>query len=259
MKLLLFVTCLLCTHSIVFAQQPAGSIPPPAGFSRVDAAPGSFANWLRQVGLKPDKTVYLYNGTPKGNQQAQYAVLDISVGHQDLQQCADAVMRLYAEWRYARQQYDQIMFRATDGTWLHYGDWRQGYRFVLRNQHLQKVKSAGASTSRADFDQYLQVVFSYAGTLSLSRQLHPVPHVQDIAPGDVFIKGGSPGHAVIVMDVAVNAAGEKRFLLAQSYMPAQDIHILKNPQSNSPWYSTAFGSALVTPEWVFAGNSLCRW
>jgi hypothetical protein len=168
-------------------------------------------------------------------------------------------MRLYAEWRYAGRQYSQIIFRATDGTLLNYADWRTGYRFALRGQHLQKVKSAAPSAARADFDQYLQTVFTYAGTLSLSRQLQPVPNVRDIAPGDVFIKGGSPGHAVIVMDVAVNAAGEKRFLLAQSYMPAQDIHILKNPESNSPWYSTAFGAALVTPEWVFAGNSLCRW
>ena len=72
-------------------------------------------------------------------------------------------------------------------------------------------------------------------------------------PGDVFIKGGSPGHAVIVVDMAVNSSGKKIFLLAQSYMPAQDIHILNNPMSPefSPWYELNDNSLIYTPEWVF--------
>lgn len=35
----------------------------------------------------------MYNVAEKQNQQAQFAVLDISVGNKNLQQCADAVMR----------------------------------------------------------------------------------------------------------------------------------------------------------------------
>lgn len=202
---------------------------------------------------------YLYNGKKKRNQQAQYAVLDISIGKRDLQQCADAAMRLYAEWLYAKKQYAKITFLATDGTPMDYASWRQGYRFVLRQGGLQKVKSSNISDNRDTFDHYLQTVFSYAGTLSLSKQLKPVAHLNDIRPGDVFVQGGSPGHAVIVMDVAINTTGEKRFLLAQSYMPAQNIHILKNPKSNSPWYSNKFKTELVTPEWTFGNGTLYRW
>ena len=52
--------------------------------------------------------------------------------------------------------------------------------------------------------------------------------------GDVFIKGGFPGHAVVVLDMAENdRTGQRVFLLAQSYMPAQDIHIMKNPTNAS--------------------------
>ncbi len=82
------------------------------------------------------------------------------------------------------------------------------------------------------------------------------------AIGDVFIKGGFPGHAVLVADMVENkATGEKRFLLLQSYMPAQDIHVLKNPKSEdgTPWYTTPVGDQLVTPEWVFKGTALRRW
>jgi hypothetical protein len=107
----------------------------------------------------------------------------------------------------------------------------------------------------------MDLVFAYAGTYSLERELRPVK-IEDIDIGDVFIKGGFPGHAVLVADMAVNeATGEKRFLLIQSYMPAQDMHVLKNPKAEdgSPWYSTDIGEQLVTPEWVFLSSSLRRW
>lgn len=230
----------------------------PSGYSRIPFAPGTFASWLRNITLKKDPTVYLYNKQPKPNQAAQYAVLDISVGDKDLQQCADAVMRLRAEYLYQQNQRDNIAFSATDGTLMNYRNWQEGYRFKLQNNKLVKVKSGTAGNSRASFDQYLQTVFAFAGTLSLSKELKPIPNIHDIKPGDVFIKGGSPGHAVIVMDVATNAAGKKIFLLAQSYMPAQDIHILQNPvdKALSPWYPEDFGQTLLTPEWRFGKGEL---
>lgn len=259
MKAIFFISIFTFTFIQGSAQQTTENIPTPLHFKRINAQAGSFAYWLRHTKLKKDKTVYLYNGQKKQNQQAQYAVLDISIGTRDLQQCADAVMRLYAEWQYSKKQYAKIVFLATDGTAMDYAAWRQGYRYVLKKQRLQKVKSTGISDSRSAFDNYLQTVFSFAGTLSLPKQLKPVSDPRTIRAGDVFVQSGSPGHAVIVMDVAINAAGERRFLLAQSYMPAQSIHILKNPGSNSPWYSNQFGNQLVTPEWTFQSGTLYRW
>jgi len=78
--------------------------------------------------------------------------------------------------------------------------------------------------------------------------------------GDVFIVGGSPGHAIIVVDAAANEMGDKIFLLAQSYMPAQQTHILLNPSDKeiSPWYRLRDGEQLITPEWTFAWDDLRR-
>lgn len=72
---------------------------------------------------------------------------------------------------------------------------------------------------------------------SLSKELESVP-IEDVRIGDIFIRGGHPGHAMIIVDVVHDAAGNKAILVAQSYMPAQDIHIVTNPlkQSDSPWY-----------------------
>jgi uncharacterized protein DUF4846 len=55
---------------------------------------GSLAAWLRRIKLKKDSRVHLYNGRLKKNQLAQFAVLDVMMSKGDLQQCADAIMRL---------------------------------------------------------------------------------------------------------------------------------------------------------------------
>ena len=214
-------------------------IPLPAGYEREAADTTTFAHYLRNMGLRSDQTVYLYNGQPKHNQSAQFALLDISTGKTDLQQCADAVMRLRAEYLFKEKQYDGIVF---------YDNNRSVYKF-------------SAPFTRDNFDKYLQKVFGMCGSASLAKQLHPVNDLQYIQPGDVIIRGGFPGHAVIVMDVAVNAAGKKIYLLAQSYMPAQDIHVLVNPMNTglSPWYQVNEEEIIRTPEYTFTRHELKRW
>jgi hypothetical protein len=67
---------------------------------------------------------------------------------------------------------------------------------------------------------------------------------------------------MIVMDVAEDKDGHRLYLLAQSYMPAQDIHIVKNPADPaiSPWFRADPAQALVeTPEWTFTTNQLRTW
>ncbi|RYZ20625.1 MAG: hypothetical protein EOO10_23045 [Chitinophagaceae bacterium] len=257
--LLLIFTCCICLAAGKPTIATIGTIPLPPGFKRAEQSMDSFGSWLRQVYLKPDKTVYLYNGKKKANQSAQYAVLDVAVGDKDLQQCADAVMRLRAEYFYSKKAYSKIAFHSTSGTLLDFESWRNGYRFVLSGNKLVKRLTAAPASDRSSFEKYLETVFSWAGTLSLSKELKP-QKLTDLQPGDVFIKGGSPGHAVIVMDVAINTAGKKMFLLAQSYMPAQDIQLLINPSSSafSPWYPADFDGDLVTPEWIFSKDQLAK-
>jgi hypothetical protein len=54
--------------------------------------------------------------------------------------------------------------------------------------------------------------------------------------------------------------GKKLILLAQSYMPAQDIHILKNPINRdlNPWFEIKGQDKLYTPEWTFEWSDLRR-
>ena len=220
----------------------AQRIAPPDGFIRTPAAEGSWAAWLRGLPMKAaNAPVLIFTDAPKWRQDVHVAVVDIDVGKRDLQQCADAIMRLRGEWLFASGRKAQIRFNDTEGKRLSF--------------------AARRDAGYASFRKYMDYVFAYAGTYSLERELRPAP-ARDIAIGDVFIKGGFPGHAVLVADSVENSAtGEKRFLLVQSYMPAQEMHVLKNPGASdgSPWYPAAFVGELKTPEWTFAPGALRRW
>lgn len=231
---------------------------PPDGFVRQKQR--GFALYLQHLPLKPPETpVYYYNGQKKSN-NVHAAVLDVDVGKRDLQQCADAIMRLRAEYLYARKEYGQIHFNFTNGFRCDYSEWMKGKRITVNGNQVKWVQKTPASNTYQDFRNYLTIIFSYAGTLSLEKELKPVA-IKDLQIGDVFIQGGSPGHAIIVVDLIINTqTNEKRFLLAQSYMPAQDIHIMKNLTSsqNSPWYSIPANGVLSTPEWTFETTNLKR-
>lgn len=231
----------------------------PPGFARVTLDAGGFGAFLRALPLKrPGAAVHLYDGRRKEDQSVHLAVFDIDVGAGDLQQCADAVMRLRAEYLLASGRGDQICFRFTSGdpAWWH--RWREGYRPVVRGDVVSWKKTARGDASYPSFRRYLRSVFTYAGTASLQAELRPVTDPRAVMPGDVFIRGGFPGHAVLVVDVAANPAGARRILLAQSYLPAQEIHLLKNPRSPSAWYEARRGGPLVTPEWRFDYADLRR-
>ncbi len=236
-------------------------IPVPEGYERIVFNENSYGTFLRNLSLKQDNTVYLFNGSKKGNQQAQFAVLSMDVGNKDLQQCADAAMRLYAEHLYAQKQYDKIRFNLTNGFDCNFKKYAAGYRVVVNGNKTSWTLQSKPDSSYAVFRKYMDLVFNYAGTRSLHGQMKTVS-LNDMQTGDVFIQTGEPyGHAVTVMDMAVNKTTKDTvFMLSQSYMPAQNIHVLLNPNADgkSPWYSKNFTGKLYTPEWTFTKNDLKR-
>ena len=67
---------------------------------------------------------------------AQFAVLDIPVGKKDLQQCADAVMRLRAEYLFEQKRYPEIVF--TDNNGKPY-EWKGGDNKTDFDNNLENV------------------------------------------------------------------------------------------------------------------------
>ncbi|WCL49378.1 DUF4846 domain-containing protein [Leptospira sp. GIMC2001] len=231
------------------------------GSKRSNEPQESFSTYLRTLKLKEHGSkVLLYDGNKKGNQNAHVAIIDMDVGKVDLQQCADAIMRLRAEYLLKQKKYDDIRFNFTNGFVASYSKWRQGNRILVKGNKTSWIPTKEESSSYSSFRKYLHIVFSYAGSASLSKELISIKS-NELQIGDVFIQGGFPGHAVIVVDKAISTkSSEVYFLLAQSYMPAQEIHILKNPMdpTTSPWYKVETSGQVVTPEWTFDWKDLKR-
>lgn len=235
---------------------------PPNGFEREKCDANSFSNYLRTLPLKPQGSkVHLFDNTIKPNQDGTFAVVDMEIGNTDLQQCADAVMRLRAEYLWKQKRYSEIHFNFTSGDRIDYVKWADGYRLKVLGSKISWEKKANKDYSYITFRKYLDKIFMYAGTASLTRELVSVP-ISNIQPGDIFIHGGNPGHAMIVLDVCVNSSTKQRaFVLAQSFIPAQEIEIVKNPNdnTNSPWYMPKKSDLNIqTPQWTFTTHELKR-
>ena len=86
----------------------------PQGFTRITIEKNSFAEYLQNLPLKPHgSNVYYYNGEIKPN-RVHEAVIDIDVGNRNLQQCADAIMRLRGEYLFKQKQHEKIHFNFTN-------------------------------------------------------------------------------------------------------------------------------------------------
>jgi len=233
----------------------------PHGYQRIPVESCSFAAWLRNLPLKKDGAlVHLYDNTLKNNQSIHEAVINLDVGNRDLQQCADAVMRLRGEYLFSQHHFRKIHFKYTNGENISFSTWMKGNFPKVIGDKVQWVSNPANDNSYGSFRRYMDNIFMYAGSASLSGELISIPF-QNMHIGDVLIIGGHPGHAVIVLDMAVNIrTGEKIFIIAQSFMPAQEMHILKNLSNNqlSPWYSLKRSNKINTPEWTFDQSDLKR-
>lgn len=233
----------------------------PKGYTRVSSTTEEITGFLRSLPLKKDQSEVLkYDKTPIINQDNHVAVFDIDIGKRDLQQCADSAMRIYGEYYWSIGKYDKIAFHLTNGFYMEYSKWREGYRIKVEGNDVRWVKSASYDDSYENFIKYMEMVFAFAGTLSLTTECNPIS-IDDLLPGDLLLEGGSPGHCVMVVDMAVDEEGNRCYLLAQGYMPAQDFHILKNPlHPDDPWYyDYEMDYPIKTPSWIFNKGSLMRW
>jgi hypothetical protein len=218
----------------------------PKNYSRTEFPSNLFAQYLRQLPLKSAGTLVKYfDGTTKANNDVYAAVVDLPIGTRDLHQCADAVMYMRAKFLFDLELFDDMKFRFLGDEKMHY------YKDYTADKRNPKV-----------FFKYIQEVWSAANTRSLHAQLK-AKNINDATIGDVLIVTGNPyGHAIQIIDECINAKpGKKLFMLAQSYMPAQEIQVLINAAHPElgVWYDFESDEKIYTPEWTFEKDALRAW
>jgi len=230
----------------------------PNGFTR-DTPEDSWQKYLQNLELLPGNPKILdYNGNPIAKQDSHVAIINFDVGTKDLQQCADAIIRIRAEYLFKNKKYEDIMFHFTSGDEYKWIDHANGIRPVVNGNHVQFIRKKGKDHSYANFKNYLNYVYMYAGTISLNRYQNKVSRKNTLQIGDIIIKAGSPGHAVLIVDRA-EKNGKYIYLLAEGYTPAQSIHILDSKKSKiHPWFTISNTGAISSSRYYFANPNIVR-
>lgn len=232
----------------------------PNGFERVAYPEGSFAEYLRNYKLKPyGSKIINYDTTEYFWQGGHIGILEIPVPKNGLQQCADALIRIRSEYLWDKDRKDEIGFNFTSGDYCTWNVYAEGYRPKINGNKVSFNKTANANHSKENFYKYLNLIYTYSGTLSLYNELEAVDD-NDLKIGDMLIKGGSPGHIVMICDEVVNDIGEKLFLLFQGNTPAQSVHLVKNLEDSniSPWYQLKDDTVIPVSNYTFSNSKFVR-
>lgn len=226
----------------------------PQGYTRISPAQATFSYYIHNYKLKPFKAqVINYDGNPYWYQAGHVGVLDVPVPSNGLQQCADALIRIRSEYLWNTNRKDEIGFKFTSGHYCSWIKYALGYRPKINGNKVTFSKTAAVNHSKENFYKYLNLIYTYAGTYSLSQELIKVPDLENVQVGDMVVYPGFPGHIMMVGDIAQNDKGERLFMFFQGNTPAQSVHMIKNTShiSINPWYSLDGKQSLETPLYTF--------
>lgn len=221
---------------VAMAESIAAAFPPPEGF--VSVATDAWGEYVRALPLHPaGHAVHTFDGAEIAMPAVR--VVDIPVGKRDLQQCADSALRLRATW--LRSVGRTPAFHYTSGWLSRWDRWAGGDRPVVKGNRVSTRRGARIDKSDVAFEAWLMDLFTYAGTHSLLRDTDAVSTPR---PGDLVMYAGSPGHAVVLLDVAT--MGERTVVLVgQGYMPAMEFHVVRGP--STAWHEVSGDWLLVEP------------
>ncbi len=196
--------------------------------------PDTWQYFLQHLPVK-DGPILDYTGKPVSNQAKHVAIINYDVGTADLQQCADALIRLRSEYLFEEKKYDGIGFHFCGGQFYSWDMYCRGIRPRLKGNAVKWITGQPVEKTHASLRSYLNIVYDYANTISLCKELKPA---NDFAIGTVIICPGSPGHCCMIVDEGTAPDGSKVYKIAEGYMPAQSIYVLSNPYESkiNPWY-----------------------
>jgi hypothetical protein len=224
--------------------------PTPPGYTRVKVPEGSFSEWLRTLPMAPEGTpAKSFDGkeTLAADDDYLAGVIAIDTGTPDLQQSSDVIIRLHAEYLWSRGEKDKISYLSATKLNMPFSRWEKGQRLIPQGPNVfWVIKGKPSEVDHPEFRKYLDAVFNWANSTSLSPRSTPVEDPKHLVAGDFFLQSGEPNHVAVVLDVAEKPSGERVALLGQARNPAESIHVVR-PGKATPWFSVRPPVPVLTP------------
>ena len=229
-------------YKSVPAQGTIGQITlPSTEYRRLPVVSGSFAAWLRHLPLKSKNSPVLdYRGSvfKTANDTVIAAVVDLAVTGRRLEQCMDILVRLYADYLWQSGQTKNLCLPLPGGYRLAWGDWKRGFRPSFKGIDMHLSQSSKADSGEGAYRKYLNTVFAESHTQQFYYGYQPVPP-ESVAIGDFIVKKGVKGHAVMIVDIAVNREGDLIALIGNGDTPACQFFLI-NYKKDQAWIPLDF-------------------
>jgi hypothetical protein len=222
--------------------------PTPAGYSVFADEAESWTEWLRLLPLAaPGTPVRNFRGevVVPGDDEHLAAVVALDVSG-EAQGSVDVLLRLHAEWRRHLDD-DRIQYLADSGLELPLGRWAAGDRLATPGGALGWVPQAAPASATDDpgFRDYLNAVFAVSDGPALLAESEALPTTR-LAPGAFFLHPDPPAEALIVLDVATDARGDRIMLLARARNPAESLHVLRSDRGQA-WFAVRTDQPVTVP------------
>jgi len=191
-------------------------IPVPEGFKRISYPEHSFSSYLQNLPLKKENKVLSYQKKDLSDWYDSIAVINKPLlFHDDLEQCADFSMRLWADYHKESGKLDELYL----------------FNYPGQKQYFKN--------SKKDYFRFLRNAFASSNSYSLKKGATSILK-ENLKPGDLFVQNetGGIGHVSIILDSA-NDQNKKLYLVGFSFMPAQEMHIERSPtdKGKNGWFS----------------------
>ena len=178
-----------------------------------------------------------------GQDTAVAYVVDLDMKGRRLEQCMDILVRLYAEYLWKSNRIEDYKLPMPGGYWLNWKDWRKGYRPFFKGIDITLKKTSRPDTSLKTYQSYLNMVYSEAHTQQFYHAYQPLDRTA-VKIGDIVIRKGTKGHAVMIVDLAKNENGEYIALVGNGDTPACQFFLLKH-RKNEVWIPLRFEDEIL--------------
>ncbi|MFC2088847.1 DUF4846 domain-containing protein [Calditrichota bacterium] len=221
-------------------------IPVLKDYIRIEIKKNSFAAWLGDLPLKESNSPVLdFRGHifKTGDDTTVAEVIGWDIRGKRLEQCMDIIVRFYTEYLWGQNQAGKLKLPLPGGYWLDWQSWKQGLRPFFKGIKVNMEATSHPDSTRQNFNKYLQTVFAESGTQQFYFAYKSIKR-QQVQIGDFIIKKGVRGHAVLIVDIAVNPEGKMIALIGQGDTPACEFYLL-NYNSDNPWFPLNFSKATL--------------